>query len=108
MTLKQAFENFIASEDFAEAVIKSTKAGFGGSGYSVELFEDGTNRVLWNNQIGNRYDSPGVIIPIPQLNDSDYRDVEEIADSSATEDLAKELRYSDLLDEIESQMREAF
>lgn len=71
MSVKQAFENFM-SNDFESAVISSTKAGWGGSGYSVELFDNGTYRVLWDNEIGNLYNSPGLILSIPQLSNDDY------------------------------------
>jgi hypothetical protein len=36
-----ALDNFISSDEFTTALIDSTKAGFSGSHYSVELFEDG-------------------------------------------------------------------
>lgn len=55
-------------------IISATKAGFGGSGYSIELFPDGHYRTLWNNNIGNLYDTPGVIIGIPQLGDDEWDD----------------------------------
>lgn len=70
MTLSIAFDSFMA-ESFESAVDSSTEAAYGGSGYSVELFEDGSYRVLWNNQIGNLYDSEGLIIGIPPLSESD-------------------------------------
>lgn len=61
-----AFEAFMA-EGFEEACESSTKASWGGSGYSVELFKNGNYRVLWNNQIGNLYTSPGLILGVPAL-----------------------------------------
>lgn len=70
-----AFDNFMAA-DVEDAIEKSTKAGYGGSGYSVELFTDGTYRVLWDGQIGNRYESTGIIVGIPKLNDDDMGDDE--------------------------------
>lgn len=69
----EAFEIFM-EEAFEDACISSTKASWGGSGYSVELFADGTYRVLWNNNIGNLYDSPGLIISIPPLGDEEWDD----------------------------------
>lgn len=102
-----ALETFLASDEFAEAIIKSTKAGFGGSGYSVELFPDGTSRVLWDNQIGNKYESPGVILSIPQLNDEDYQELVQVAGSDDTAILAKEFFASDLLDQFADELREA-
>ena len=95
MTLKQAFESFMTDNDytvFQEAVDASTKASWGGSGYSVELFPDGTYRVLWNNQIGNRYDSSGVILKVPPLSDEEWSQ-----DAS--------VRY---YDDVEESLRETF
>jgi hypothetical protein len=71
MTINSAFESFMAN-DFESAVDSSTAASWGGSGYSVELFDDGSYRVLWNNHIGNLYTSPGLIISIPALGDDEW------------------------------------
>jgi len=71
MSVQQAFDSFMAN-DFQSAVDSSTEASQSGSGYSVELFDDGTYRVLWNNQIGNLYDSPGLILSIPSLSDEEW------------------------------------
>jgi hypothetical protein len=73
MSIQQAFESFM-SEGFEDAVDSSTKASWGGSGYSVELFPTGSYRVLWNDSIGNLYDSPGVILPVPSLGDEEWDD----------------------------------
>lgn len=101
-----ALESFINSGEFAEAVVKSTKAGFGGSSYSVELFDNGTWRVLWANQIGNRYESVGTIERIPALSDSDYQDFEEMAGSDEVEAIASQLRGTDELEGIAQEMRD--
>ena len=71
MSIKQSFDSFM-NNDFKAAVDKSTKASWGGSGYSVELLDNGTYRVLWNNQIGNLYDSPGLILSVPSLGDEEW------------------------------------
>ena len=71
MSLQQAFESFM-SESFEEACDSSTKASWGGSGYSVELFEDGSYRTLWKNQIGNLYDSDGLILGVPALGEDEW------------------------------------
>jgi hypothetical protein len=72
-TMKAQFQAAYAAfqEEIEIAIDKSTQASFGGSGYSVELFTDGTYRLLWNNNIGNLYDSPGIIVPVPVLSDDD-------------------------------------
>lgn len=71
MSLKEAFESFM-STDFESACDSSTQASWGGSGYSVELFEDETYRVLWDNEIGNLYDSSGLILSIPPLSSDEW------------------------------------
>jgi len=101
MSIRQAFELFINEDNgatFEQAVRDSTSAGFGGSGYSVELFEDGTFRVLWENQIGNLYRSPGLILGVPQLDQEAVNDMQEYggdADLSfALDDAKAEIRES--------------
>lgn len=71
MTFQESFNAFMQSS-FEEAVVSSTKASWAGDGYSVELFETGEFRVLWNKQIGNLYESPGIILPVPVLGDEDW------------------------------------
>ena len=71
MTINAAFETFMA-QDFEDAVVSSTTASWGGSGFSVELFEDGSYRVLWTESIGNRYDSAGLILAVPELGDDEW------------------------------------
>lgn len=77
MSVISAFEKFMASGDFKPAVDSATKASWGGSGYSVELFDDGSYRILWDNQIGNLYDSPGLILSIPSLTDEEWDEDED-------------------------------
>jgi hypothetical protein len=72
MTIQQAFDNFMAS-DFEATVDSSTAASWGGGAYVVELFEDGTYRSLDKGSVGNLYDSPGLILTVPHLNDEDPR-----------------------------------
>ena len=68
---------FVKSDEFVDAVEKATQAGFGGSGYSVEFFESGEHRLLWNNQIGNKYYSSGEIVPVPQLSQEQVSECDE-------------------------------
>jgi len=70
MTIQKAFDNFMAS-DFEATVDSSTKASWGGGAYAVELFEDGY-RIMDKNSIGNLYDSPGLILIVPHLNDEEW------------------------------------
>lgn len=102
MTIAQALDSFISDNGgrtFEQAVKDSTQAGLGGSGYSVELFEDGTFRVLWNNQIGNLYQSPGVILGIPQFDQETVNDMAEYGDDA-------DLSFA--LEEAEQTLREKF
>jgi hypothetical protein len=69
---EQAFQAFLASDQSKEAIISATKASWGGSGYSVELFADGHFRVLWNGEIGNLYQSPGRLLRILPLTEDEY------------------------------------
>lgn len=105
--LAGALEAFIASPDFKSGVISSTRASWGGSHYSVELFPDGHSRVLWSNEIGNLYQSDGIILTLPTL-DYDPNDKDEYVDGGAgdedsflseqfdcdEQELALELRHS--------------
>src|SRR5207253_9689833 len=99
--MKAALEAFLKSSDFAEGVVKSTKAGWGGSGYSVELFEDGSHRVLWDNEIGNLYESPGVIMSLPQLNCNEMND---FIDKGGSEEDFFSLEFENDRDEIEKDL----
>ena len=96
--ITNALNAFIESNAFETAVMSSTTAGFGGSGYSVELFEDGTFRVLWDNEIGNLYRSPGVILSIPQYEQDTVNDLQDWGDdadlSFALDEIKAELRQS--------------
>lgn len=95
-TFAATLEQFIASDEFAPAVMSSTTAGFAGSGYSVELLPDGTWRVLWNGQIGNLYESPGVVLGIPQHTQETVDDLNADPDADV----------SWALDEIKDTLRE--
>jgi hypothetical protein len=98
-------EKFLTSPDFRQGVIDSTCASWGGSGWSVELFPDGTWRTLWNNSIGNRYESGGIILRLPTLEDSD---MQEYIDAGAgdEEDFLKEA-FECEVQELAQSMREA-
>lgn len=76
--IKRAFETFKNGSDYYTAFDSSTKASWGGSGYSVELFPDGHYRVQWDNQFGNLYNSPGLILGIPVLGDDEWDEDPEL------------------------------
>lgn len=86
---------FLASDDFPEAVASSTRASWGGGSYDVELFPDGHWRVLWSGQIGNRYQSPGMIFNVPTAPEwGDLSDDAVLAEAIAVnrDELAEEMR----------------
>lgn len=66
---EQIARDFAVSAEFIPAMIGATHAAWDGSGFSVELFPDGHYRVLWNGQIGNRYQSPGLLVSVPAFED---------------------------------------
>lgn len=105
--LKQSLEAFLASEDFYDGMVAATRASWSGSGYVVELFEDGRWSVLWDNSIGNKYNSPGVILGMPTLDDSD---LQEYLDKNGVEgeDGYWELVYSNDEDDLKNELRERF
>lgn len=70
-------QQFVESSEFVDAVVSATQAGFGGSGYSVEFFNDGSHRLLWDGQIGNLYKSAGEIVAVPQLNQEEVNEADE-------------------------------
>jgi len=102
--LMTALEAFLASDDFAEGIVSATKASWGGSGYSVELFEDGSHRVLWDNQIGNLYESPGVILGLSTLS---CDDMNEFIDNGGSKEDFFYLEFENDRDEIEKDLRES-
>lgn len=74
MSYQEAFDSFM--QEFDSACDKATEASYSMSGYSVELCSDGSYRVIWDNNLGNRYDSPGVLLGIPPLTE-DETDAEQ-------------------------------
>jgi len=102
--LRQALEQYLQSEDFRQGVIDSTKASWGGSSYKVEILPDGTWQNLWSNQIGNKYETPGVIIALPALN---CDDLSEFTENGGTEEEYLDLGFDNERSEIEAEMRDA-
>ena len=71
MSIENAFHNFM-SQDFEDTVISSTKASWSGGSYKVELFCDGSYRIHWSGNVGNLYDSNGLMLTVPSLSDEDW------------------------------------
>lgn len=85
------------SDDLKKGVISSTKAFWSGSDYRVELMPDGTWQVHWKNDIGNKYESPGIILALPGV---DTEGMQEYVDSGAgtQEDFLSESFDNDVYD----------
>lgn len=95
----RAYKNFLSEAELA--IDKATSASYAGSGYNVELFENGTYRVLWNNHIGNLYVSKGIIISIPTLRDDEMAIMDEEGNEicsafydNALEELERNFEYA--------------
>lgn len=102
--LSATLEKFLESDDFKSGVISSTKASWGGSSDSVEILPDGTWQVLWNSQIGNRYETPGKILGLPVL---DTDDMAAYVDGGAgSEDDFLSEGFDLVEDELKAEMRE--
>lgn len=108
--IKATLNAFIESSDFEAGCTSATKASWGGSGYSVELFTDGTWRVLWDNAIGNKYETPGVILSLPAINDDEYQQlvVEEEMEEDEFFNLGFGNEYDDLAKELRDHLSDDF
>ena len=85
--LMACLAEFVKSDDFTNGVVSATRAAYSGGGYSVELFRDGRWRVLDNGQIGNLYESPGIIIGLPTYESAAYgEEHENIIDALHSDD----------------------
>ena len=104
-TLTQALENFLQSHAFQEGVIDSTRASWGGSTCSVELFPNGSYRVIWN-KIGNRYESTGIILGLPVLSTDEMQNY--IDDGAGTEDDFLLNEFLNNQEDLKVEMRDAF
>lgn len=101
-SITTAFEAFMADEKAVEeAIDNSTSASYGGGSYKLELFHDGTYRVLASNRIGNAYKSDGIIISIPTLRedemavlDDDDNEVVGAMYDNAIEELRRNFDYA--------------
>lgn len=103
MRIRRTLDTYLESDDFKEGVIASTRASWGGSGYSVELFEKGTWRNLWNSQIGNLYQSEGIILRLPTLYTDDMQ--QYVDDEVGSEDEFLSEAFENEREEIAQVMR---
>lgn len=103
--LAAILEKFLESPDFKFGVISSTRASYGGSGYSVELLPEGTWSVLWDNQIGNLYESPGVILHLPTFTDDGT--YQEAVNGDMSEEDYFDLCFANEEKELAEELRDA-
>ncbi len=69
---------FINSDEFAEAIIESTKTAFSGSYSMVELLPDESWNVLWFSEADDSPVLPGVKrLGIPQLSPQEFKALQE-------------------------------
>lgn len=98
-------ESFLQSSDFEQGVISSTKASWGGSDYRVELMPDSTWSVLWKNQIGNKYETPGIILVLPTVDDSEVQKYQEATGDSLDNVLHEQFIVEE--EELKDELRNA-
>lgn len=84
----EALEAFLGDEEeFREAVLLSTRLGWGGGAAFLEMFEDGSYRIIPSHQLGNLYQSPGLIVEIPSISDEEMLELKQTADYDISEAL---------------------
>lgn len=108
MSIAESFDSFVKSADLKKALDSSTKASWGGEYYVVELFDSGTYRVLWSEQIGDVYDSEGMILRIPALTDEEWDDDPSIRFYENAKEGLKASFEQAWADNLEQQNRIAF
>ena len=70
--IQKAFKEFMSGSDAELFCDRATQADWSGDRYYVELFPDGHYRGLWGNQVGNLYESSGLLLRVPYLDDSEW------------------------------------
>jgi hypothetical protein len=105
--LNVILEQFLESEDFKSGIISATRASWSGSGYSVELLPDtDTWRVLWNNQVGNLYNSPGIILGLPTFTDDESYQEAVHGENPMLEEDYFDLAFAIEEEELKQEMRD--
>lgn len=91
---------FINSDEFAEAIIESTKpkTAFNGSYFMVELMPNESWNVLWFSEADDNPVLPGVKrLGIPQLSTQEFIALQEEVGTDDTRILAEALRKKDII-----------
>lgn len=109
--LASVFSVFLASEEFVRGVILSTRASFAGDSYSVELFDHaaaGWWRILPTQEIGNQYESMGILFTLPALSEQEYAVLQIVSPDDTLDSLARSLYFSDELEECKRVMQDKY
>ena|SRR5712692_8826144 len=87
---------FINSDEFAEAIINSTKtkSAFNGSYYMVELLPDETWNVFWFRVADDSPVTTGLRLGIPELSTEEFQELKEEVGTDDTQKMAEALRIS--------------
>lgn len=90
---------FINSDEFAEAIINSTKtkADSSGKNYMVELLPDETWNLLWFRAADDSPVTTGVRLGIPQLSPQEFQELKEEVGTDDTQKMAEALRKKDIV-----------
>ena len=91
---------FINSDEFAEAIIDSTKTKttYSGSYYMVELLPNETWKVLWFRIADDSPIPPGVKrLGIPELSPQDFQELKEEVGTEDTQKMAEALHKKDTI-----------
>ncbi len=90
---------FINSDEFAEAIIDSTKtkASVSGSYSMVELLPDEPGKVLWFKEADDSPVTTGVRLHIPQLSPQEFQELKEEVGTDDTQKMAEALRKKDTI-----------
>ena len=111
--LASVFAVFLASEDFMRGVLLATRASFGGGSYSVELYDTyGLFSPFWSimdtAEIGNAYESRGVLLTLPTLSEDEYAVLEIVSSDNDMASLMHSLYGSDELELCKQALQEKY
>jgi len=70
--IQKAYDELMSCSELEEWCDRATRADWGGRKVYAELFPDSSYRFLLDSELGNLYVSPGIIIQIPYLDDSEW------------------------------------
>lgn len=96
---RKVLNRFINSDEFAEAIIDSTKTktNVNGSYYMVDLLPDETWNVLWFIVAEDSSVTTGVRLAIPQLSNQEFQELKEEVGTDNIHVMAEALRKRALI-----------